>query len=134
MFSLSESSKDHREGIDPRLIEISDLAITLTLIDFGHGPYAGLRKAEDQNGLFLDRKSKCDGYEKLSLHQTGKALDFYAYIDGAASWKPKHLSMVVIAFFQAASKLGYAIESGALWKSSKNKIYGWDMPHIQLVD
>lgn len=139
MFTLSKNSKKHREGIDPRLIEISDFAIKLTLIDFGHGRDAGLRTALRQLELYHDGVSKADGYENKSNHQAaddglGKALDFYAYINGRASWAPEHLAMVAAAHLQAASILGYKIEWGGLWKRSTPSIYGWDLPHIQLVE
>ena len=139
MFKLSASSKKRREGIDPRLIEIDDLAITITLIDYGHPNYAGKRTAEEQNLLFLSSLSSCDGHKNLSNHQLGKALDFYAYVDGKASWEPEHLAIVACAYFQAASILGYSIKWGGLWKRKTPKYsngipYGWDMPHIELID
>lgn len=139
MFRLSSKSKANREGIDPRLIEIDDLAIALTLVDYGHGRYAGKRSADLQCELFNDGKSRCDGTIRLSNHQAGKALDFYAYVDGYASWEHSHLAMVACAYFQAASILGYRIKWGGLWKSKnptiKNGIpYGWDCPHIELMD
>ena len=79
----------------------------------------------------------CDGTIKKSHHQTGKALDFYAFVDGKASWDPAHLTMVATAYLQAASTLGYSIEWGGLWlgrnPTTKDGIrYGWDMPHIEL--
>jgi len=83
MFKLSDSSKKNREGIDSRLIEISDLAIKLTLVDFGHGRDSGLRSALRQNVLFQRGLSKCDGFKIESRHQSGKALDFYAYVGKA---------------------------------------------------
>lgn len=126
MFKLSERSKQRRKGVDSRLIEISDLAIQITVIDFGHPADAGLRTAERQKELFDQKSSKCDGYENLSYHQSGKALDFYAYVDGKASWEKEHLAMVACAFLQAASILGYRLEWGGLWP--------WDMPHVQLWD
>ena len=127
MFTLSNTSKKRREGIDQRLIDIGDLAIQLTVIDFGYPDDCGLRTADRQRELFDDEKSKADGYKLLSYHQSGKALDFYAYVDGAASWKPEHLSMVALAHMQAASMLGHKLQSGALWKSFK------DFPHLQLA-
>ena len=137
MFKLSANSLRNREGIDPRLIEIDDLAITLTLVDYGHGKHAGLRTAEEQHQLYLAGKSHCDGQRLKSKHQTGRALDFYAFVNGRASWKHEHLAMVAAAYFQAASILGYRIKWGGLWKSRKPIIkngveYGWDMPHIEL--
>lgn len=137
MFKLSNKSKQNREGVDTRLIEISDLAIQITKIDFGIPGNGGLRTIETQKQLFREGLSKADGVENLSLHQSGEALDFYAYIDGSSSWRPDHLAMVATAFLQAASILGYKIEWGGLWKSTKttNGIpYGWDMAHIQLVE
>ena len=128
MFTLSKRSKERRRGVNSALIEISDLAITLTAIDFGHPEHAGKRSTETQRGLFDKGLSKCDGTMRKSYHQSGNALDFYAYVDGKASWKKEHLAMVACAFLQAASILGYQLEWGGLWKSFK------DMPHFQLVE
>ena len=127
-FKLSVKSKRNREGIDPRLIEISDLAITLTKVDFGHPMDSGLRTPERQNELFRASLSKCDGYKFKSGHQSGKCLDFYAYVDGKASWGRNNLTSVAVAFFQAAAFLGYHIEWGGLWTTFE------DYPHIQLID
>lgn len=139
-FALSNSSIENRQGVDPRLIEISDLAITLTVIDFGHGRFSGLRTEDIQFQLYVDNKSKLDGIKNLSKHQTGKALDFYAFVNGKASWQHEHLAMVACAFFQAASMLGYKIRWGGLWPSTSEGNrrhgiqYGWDMPHIELIE
>lgn len=137
-FSLSKNSKNNRKGINSKLIKISDLAIQITVIDFGHGPHSGLRVADEQNQLFLDGSSKADGYENLSEHQSGDALDFYAYVDGKASWESHHLAMVAAAHLQAASMLGISINWGGFWQRKipkyKNGIpYGWDMAHIELT-
>ena len=127
-FQLSSRSLERRKGIDPRLIEISDLAIKLTKVDFGHPAYSGRRSASEQAQLFKDKKSMCDGYVKISEHQHGKALDFYAYVDGSASWNKDHLTSVVSAFYEAAMRLGYRIKWGGFFKSFQ------DYPHIQLID
>lgn len=133
-FRLSNNSKKNREGVDPRLIEISDLAINISLVDFGHGKSSGKRTAEEQHRLHLEGvSSNCDGYKTLSNHQSGRALDFYAYVDGKASWEPAHLAMVAAAFLQAASILGYQLSWGGLWKSRKGGLYGWDCPHVEII-
>lgn len=132
-FALSRRSLENRQGVDPRLIEISDLAIQITLVDFGHGSTAGLRTTETQRQLYESGKSLADGVMRKSKHQSGRALDFYAYVDGRASWEPKHLAMVAAAFLQAASHLGYAISWGGLWAQRGGGIYGWDMAHVELV-
>lgn len=138
-FSFSKNSLRNREGVDPRLIEISNLALEVTTVDFGHGPYSGLRAAEEQHQLYTEGKSKLDGYGKIGKHQRGKALDFYAFVEGKASWEHEHLAMVACAFLQAASLLGYRIKWGGLWLGKNPTVrngvrYGWDCPHIELVD
>ena len=63
-------------------------------------------------------------------------MDFYAYINGAASWEHEHLAMVATAILQAASILGVKLNWGGLWSSTKkiNGIpYGWDMAHMELA-
>jgi len=144
MFKLSHRSKRRRIGVDLRLIEINDLALQISVIDFGIPEHGGLRDAEEQNQLYSNGFSKADGYINLSLHQPdengfSRSLDFYAYVNGAASWQSHHLAMVAAAHLQAASMLGYAIEWGGFWKRKtpkfKNGIpYGWDMAHIQLAE
>lgn len=127
-FALSKKSKDNMKGVDPRLIKIAEMAITITRVDFGIPADGGIRTAERQNELFKKGASKLDGYKKKSEHQSGKALDFYAFVNGKASWDPEHLSMVACAFLQSASVLGYKLNWGGLWKSFV------DMPHVQLMD
>jgi len=129
MWKLSKRSEQRREGVDPRLIEICDLALSISPIDFGIPEHGGIRTDEQQYQLYLDGKSpQCDGTRVKSFHQTGKALDFYAYVDGAASWDPYHLTRVAAAFLQAASELGYALQWGGHFTG------GWDKPHVQLME
>lgn len=125
-FKLGASSLSNRSGVDPRLIEISDLAITLSNIDFGIPSSGGLRTTADQAKLFDDGVSKCDGINTKSYHQTGKAIDVYAYVDGKASWDKLHLSHIATAMLQASAQLGYKLQWGGLWNSWQ------DMPHFEL--
>jgi len=143
MFILSQRSLERREGVDSDLIAVNDLALEISVIDFGIPEHGGSRTAETQNGLYLDGFSKADGYIDLSNHQPAddgfsKALDFYAFVNGAASWKSHHLAMVAAAHLQAASILKVSVKWGGFWQRKipkyKNGIpYGWDMAHIELL-
>ena len=126
MFKLGANSLINRFGVDPRLIEISDRAIQISIIDFGIPNSGGLRTVKDQAALFTAGKSKADGRTHKSYHQTGRALDVYAYVDGKASWSVEHLAIISVAMMQAANELGYKLESGGLWSSFT------DWPHFQL--
>ena len=128
MFKLGKNSIKNLTGVDGRLIEIADLAITLSNIDFGIPSTGGLRSVEDQAKLFDDGKSKADGVNNKSYHQSGKAIDLFAFVDGKASWDKLHLALCAAAMLQAAAQLGYPLRWGGNWKSWQ------DMPHFELKD
>tara|TARA_R110000764_G_scaffold221066_1_gene309398 strand:+ start:201 stop:590 length:390 start_codon:yes stop_codon:yes gene_type:complete len=127
-FKLGANSINNMSGIDERLISITELAITLTNIDFGIPSTGGLRSTEDQAKLFTSGVSKADGRTNKSYHQTGKAVDVYAYVDGKASWDKLHLSLIAAAMLQASSQLGFELKWGGLWKSWQ------DYPHFEIRD
>jgi len=127
-FKLGKNSINNLVGVDGRLIAIADLAITLSNIDFGIPSTGGLRSTEDQAKLFEDGVSKADGVNNKSYHQSGKALDVYAYVDGKASWDKLHLALIASSMLQASAQLGYKLKWGGLWKSWQ------DMPHFELKD
>jgi len=128
MFKLGNKSKKNLYGVDADLWQVVELALTITKIDFGIPTDGGLRTAERQNELYKLKASKLDGYNKKSYHQTGKAFDVFAYVDGKASWQTKHLYHVATAILAAASQLGVALEWGGHWSSFV------DMPHFQKVN
>jgi len=127
-FKLSRSSAATLATVDERLQKVCHRALEISRIDFGVPSSGGKRTAEQQKALYDDGKSNCDGYKSKSYHQTGLALDFYAYVDGKASWDKYHLSMVATAFLQAACELGVKLEWGGLWSSFQ------DMPHVQISE
>lgn len=128
MFKFSKRSLERMEGVDTRLQEVMNRAIEITKLDFGIPKYGGLRTQAEQAYLFDNGKSKADGIYKMSMHQSGRAVDVYAYVKGKASWNAGHLAMVAAAVLQAANELGYKVKWGGLWTSFV------DMPHFQIED
>ncbi len=126
MYELSNRSRERLQGVNPKLIEVIDLALTISVIDFGIPQHGGLRSAEVQKELFDKGLSKCDGINNKSYHQSGNAFDVYAYVDGKASWDRYHLTQVAAAILQATAMLGYAVEWAGLWKSWQ------DYPHFEI--
>jgi len=137
MFKFSKASNARKLEVDIRLQQIADKALSISVIDFGIPKYGGRRSSSEQYELFIANKSRADGTNTLSYHQSGKALDFYAFVDGTASWHPGHLAVVASAFLQAASELGYKLTWGGLWhpvKITDGVPHGWDAGHVQLED
>lgn len=144
MYNFSKRSFERMQGVHPELIMIFTEAIKNSPIDFGIPGDGGLRTAMRQREMHLDPKieTKCDGIIDKSNHQIkpdgfGYALDFYAYVDGQASWNEHHLSMVAGVIMAAANRL---LKEGKI----SHKLYwggqfgcadfsGWDMPHMELV-
>lgn len=134
MFKFGESSLENRQGVKPIIIKVLDRALEITKVDFGFPEFAGLRTAEEQNKLYKEGKSQLDGYERKSYHQSGNAIDFYAFVNGKASWQPDHLAMVAAAILQAAAEFGVKASWGGLWSTNETKNgiqYGWDAGHIE---
>jgi peptidoglycan L-alanyl-D-glutamate endopeptidase CwlK len=127
-FKLSARSQERLKGVDNRIFNIIEVALTITHVDFGIPNLGGLRTAADQRNLFKTGATKCDGIKIKSEHQSGLAFDVYAYVDGKASWDRYHLTQVAAAILQAAALLGYPLAWGGNWKSWQ------DMPHFQLED
>ena len=142
MYKFSRRSINNMAGIHPTLITILLEAIKTSPVDFGIPNDGGVRTAEQQNALFKKEVSKCDGYNHKSNHQVstgekyGKAVDFYAYINGSASWDKTHLAMIAGHILGTANRLynDGIITQELVWGGSfgSNSFHGWDYPHLQL--
>jgi peptidoglycan L-alanyl-D-glutamate endopeptidase CwlK len=128
VFKFSKTSYVNMEGINPILMSIAERALELSRIDFGIPSTGGLRSAEEQNKLFKRGVTTLDGYEAKSYHQTGNALDVFAYVDGAASWDEAHLTVIAAAMLQAANEFEVSLRWGGHWKNFV------DMPHFEIPD
>jgi peptidoglycan L-alanyl-D-glutamate endopeptidase CwlK len=128
-FQLGKNSMKNMEGINDRLIDIAELAISFSPIDFGDPIDGGYKTEICQAKLYRAGKSRCDGRTNLSYHQSGKAIDVFCLTpEGKASWDVLHLTTVATAMLQAASQLGIDLRWGGLWKSWQ------DYPHFELRD
>ncbi len=136
-FNYSVSSTNNMKGVHPELVIIFTEAIKVSPIDFGIPKDGGLRTQGEQNILFQKGLSKLDGFDKKSNHQSGNALDFYAYINGKASWNHIHLTMVASTIMATAKrllkegKISIKIKWGGAFGS--DCFHGWDYPHIEIV-
>jgi len=122
-YKLSDTSKARLIDVDPRLTAIIDLALTISLTDFGVA--SGRRSAQEQKELYIAGASNCDGYKVLSKHQSGRAVDLYAY-EHKALWTKEDLSLVACAMLESAAALGHPLKWGGKWRGFP------DYPHFEL--
>jgi len=127
MFKLSKRSKSRLEGINKTLYKIAVEGVKESPFDFGITQTGGLRTAEDQNKLYKQKVSKCDGYKKLSYHQSGNAFDIYAYVGGKATWTKSYYKAIGKHLKQfAMDKYGIELRHGGDWKRWQ------DWPHFEI--
>jgi len=80
-------------------------------VDFGISH--GRRTAEEQNEFYQQGRTtpgeiitNADGYKNESVHQHGFAVDFFAYVNGRASYDHALLALIALAFAEAATEHG----------------------------
>ena len=126
-YKLSKRSLERLKNVNPLLIAIAVDGIRSCPIDFGIPQHGGKRTADEQNLLFKQGVSKCDGFTKKSYHQSGNAFDVYAYVNGKASWNKRHLERIANHLIKVAEdQYNVDLEWGGHWRSFK------DMPHFQI--
>jgi len=116
-FNLSHSSYRRLNGVDQKIINILELAIRRTPIDFGVAHLGGRRTDEEQNDLFVSGYSQKDGYIKKSKHQYGEAVDLIVFVGANVVNNENMLSVVAGVIFSCASELGIKIRWGLDWDS-----------------
>lgn len=80
------------------------------------------RTAEDQNRLFKEHKSNCDGYTKLSKHQLWLAMDFVILDDaGICVWDHESRYEILGEIWES-----YGGTWGGRWDSLKD-IYHFEL-------
>ncbi|MBS3789201.1 hypothetical protein KGY79_13530, partial [Candidatus Bipolaricaulota bacterium] len=75
MYKFSDLSKRRMGGVDERLVALMYEALKNSPVDFGIAWRGGRRTAKEQKELFVKGRSYKDGYDKMSKHQTGHAID-----------------------------------------------------------
>ncbi len=139
-----KTSKKRMEGVNPYLVECAYLTISESIYDLTVPWMGGVRTVEEQNDIFKEGNSKCDGYEVLSYHQIeasdngfGNALDIIRYGVKKPYEDTRALNYVgrlmlinwqelVFKYAQQGIDIGVMIWGGTFGASS------WDRPHFEI--
>ena len=133
-FKLSDRSLQRMKDVNPKLINLALLAIKRTPVDFGIAWMGGLRTSEEQNQLFKDGYSKCDGYLKMSKHQSGDAIDLNVFVGNKVVDNKEMLCVVAGVMFACASEQNVKLRWGLDWDSDgdiRDNVFN-DMYHFEL--
>lgn len=149
MFYLGKTSLRRIKPVNLYLRLTIGRFLVISTIDITIPWMGGKRTAPEQNKIFNNGYSRCDGYEKKSFHQSGDALDSAAYKNKAIS-NTKKDALTVAYFMQKAfnelKKEGAIpqniyLHQGIFWGdkdldndgflTEQDKI-GWDARHVEL--
>lgn len=142
-YAWGKTSKQRMEGVWPYLVECANNTIEESIYDLTIPWMGGVRLAEEQNAIFKEGNSKCDGYEVLSYHQVeasdtgfGMALDIIPvgadpYANTRVLNYTGRLMMInwqelIFKYAQEGIDIGVMIWGGTFGKSS------WDRPHFEI--
>lgn len=131
-YKFGSRSIDRMQGVNSDIIKCAELALSNSKYDMTVPWMGGVRTVEEQNAIFLEGNTKCDGYSKKSYHQSGNALDIIP-VGSAPYTKTKEFNHFAQRMYESWQKLLVAGEVkgllcwGGLWGQS-----GWDKPHWEI--
>lgn len=125
-FKLSKRSLDNLNGVDIRLVEVVNIAIKVTGVDFA--VTEGLRTLQRQQELVAAGASQTMN----SKHITGQAVDLVAFIGDRISWELNLYDDIADAMKIGANQVGVPIRWGAAWQISD--IGSWDSTMQDAMD
>lgn len=132
---FSGGSKRRLETVDPLLQDVIEHALEISVVDFGIPMHGGKRTAEEQNKLFCNKVSKCDGYKIKSKHQSGLAIDVIAYVNCSYSYDKEYYYMIYQAVMISAKIYKVKIRWGGDWDGDldlKDQTFN-DLCHFELM-
>jgi peptidoglycan L-alanyl-D-glutamate endopeptidase CwlK len=135
-YYFGRASLERLQTTDNKIQDIMIEALASSLIDFGIPQYGGKRTPEEQKQLFLDGKSKCDGTNKLSKHQSGLAVDIFPYVNGKANWDKRYCFFLAGHIMATAKRLGYKLKWGGDWDMDMDfdDQTFFDLVHFELIE
>jgi peptidoglycan L-alanyl-D-glutamate endopeptidase CwlK len=133
MFNFSQSSLNKLSTVNPSLQLLAKEVIKISPIDFAIT--SGIRTKEEQIKLFKEGKSKCDGINNISKHQTGDAMDICPCLNGKLDYTAENdLYFIIGLFYAEAKEMGLKIRVGALWDGESIKGNRWvDGWHVETM-
>ena len=125
MFKFGSVSKLCLATVDERLRNLSNEVLAKSNVDFGIT--SGLRTAENQHSLFLQGLTPNDGYKKISKHQSGEAIDFFAFVDNKVNYDWQYMKYIGDLFIETGKEYGLIVTWGGYYKPI-------DIVHIQICN
>jgi peptidoglycan LD-endopeptidase CwlK len=142
-YAFGNTSLKRLEGVNPYLIECAQMTILESRFDLAIPWMGGVRTREEQNAIFKEGNSKCDGYKVLSYHQIeaadngyGNALDIipagpdpyndFAKLNATGRLMLINWQELIFKYAREGVDIGVMIWGGTFGSTS------WDRPHFEV--
>ena len=104
MFKFSTRSIQLLNTVDKRLVILANEVLKISKVDFGITE--GWRSQEKQLEYYKKGTSQCDGINKISKHQSGKAIDIICYDPktNKPTYDKKELYYYIAGLFEAKAE------------------------------
>jgi len=125
------------KGLNQKVINLLNLAIVRTPVDFGIAFDGGFRTAEKQWELYKKGASKKDGFKLKSKHQSGMAVDLMPYIGNQPTPTKENYLKIYTCLMECSKELGYKLRSGMDWDMDLELLTDQDfddMPHFEIIN
>lgn len=143
-FKFGRSSLRRIKGVNPNLVKCAIRTLAKSRYDMTIPWMGGVRTPEEQNKIFQDGNSKCDGYNILSYHQIeasnngyGNAIDIIPYIPNM-SISDLYKEHGIMNYFARMMMIEWQemiyedqVEGVMIWGGTFGKT-SWDRPHYEL--
>jgi len=131
MYKWGSGSKNRMENVNASLIECATRALAKSKYDMTIPWMGGVRTDREQNDIFKEGNSKCDGYKIKSYHQSGNALDAIPVIKGYKNTRAmNHFANIMLKEWQKMLVEGKA--KGLMTWGGTFGAQGWDKPHYEI--
>ena len=148
LYSLGRSSRNRAKTTSSYLQLCLEYMIQRLPIDCGVPWMGGRRTAEEQNAIFKEGNSGCDGYNKKSNHQRLDddgfclAIDVVPYVVGIgfdykAYGRFGIIGAMMLESWDELKEAGVIPQNlflhwGGFWRNKKKGSLGWDMAHYEI--
>ena len=131
MYKFGERSYRRIEGVNQDLVNCAEIALSKSRYDMMIPWMGGVRTPEEQNAIFLDGNSKCDGYKIKSYHQSGNAIDLIPVDKKYKNTRGlNHFANLMLITWQELLIKGDA--KGLMTWGGTFGSQGWDKPHFEI--
>jgi len=132
MYQFSQSSKTRLYTAHPELIEVFEIAILVSPIDFGIA--CGMRNRENQEAAFKTGVSQVNWPDSKHNRTPSDAVDFFESVGNDSYNDVALIHFVAGLIMGIANSKGYKFRWGGAWNGTLNKENQFnDIVHIERI-